>query len=186
VFSFKKLKTGSVVQHTLLMPEAIQKVMLAGNGLLRWPGREERVHYRLVVGFDGAISRINITPTDLDILRRPTGHLGLYLHMPEGRRISLNLAPNGYVIPDGPLELSLDGQDWWVDSTPWLPFETADRVTLSMRCSLVQVFETHQNEEEARVSYRQWKAVDAAEIRPPFGKPILLGLGLAISKGGSE
>ena len=79
---YQEVETGSVVQHTVLMPEAIQKVMLAGNGLLRWPGREERVQYRLVVGFDGVISRINITPTNLDILRRPTRHLGLYLHMP--------------------------------------------------------------------------------------------------------
>ena len=181
---YQEVKTGSVVQHIPLMPEAIQKVMLAGNGLLRWPGREERVHYRLVVGFDGVISRINIRPTNLDILRRPTRHFGLYLHMPEGRRISLNVAPNGYLTPDGPLYRSLDGQDWWTDSTPWLPFETADRVTLSMRCGPVQVFESHQNEEDARVSYRQWKAVDAAEIRPAFGRPIPLAIGQAMSKGG--
>jgi len=46
------------------------------------------------------------------------------------------------------------------------------------------VFESHQNEEDARVSYRQWKAVDAAEIRPAFGRPIPLAIGQAMSKGG--
>lgn len=149
--------------------------MLAGSGLLRWPGKEERVHYKFTVGFDGVIAGIHITPPDVDILRRPSRHFGLYLHTPEGRRLALNVAPNAYISPDGPLERSLDGQDWWVDATPWLPFETPDRVTLIMRCGSVQVFESHATEEEARASYRIWSSTaDTAEIRPPFGKPIEL------------
>ena len=96
----------------------------------------------------------------------------------------LNVAANGYATPDGPLERSLDGQDWWVDSTPWLPFETPDRLTLCMRRGSVQIFESHATEEEARRSYENWKAqVDAAEIRPAFGRPIQLVK--AMSKGAS-
>lgn len=158
------------------MSQAIQSVMLAGRGVLRWPGREERVHYRLTVGLDCVISGIHITPPDLDILRRPSRHLGLYLRLPEGRRIALNVSPNGYVSPDGPMERTLDGQDWWTDTTPWLPFETPDRVTLSIRRGTVQIFESHANEEEAEAAYRgDWKGtVDVAEIRPAFGRPIQL------------
>lgn len=157
------------------MAQAIQTVMLAGKGLLRWPGHEERVRFRLTVGLDGVIGAIHITPPDLDILRRPSRHLGLYLHTPEGRRLALNVAPNGHVTPDGPMERSLDGQDWWTDSTPWLPFETPDRVTLSMRRGSVQIFESHATEEEARAAYRHSQGVvDAAEIRPAFGRPIPL------------
>jgi hypothetical protein len=167
------------------MAEAIQSVMLAGNGVLRWPGHEERVHYRLTIGLDCVIGGILLTPPDVEVLRRPSRHLGLYLHMPEGRRIALNVAPNGYVSPDGPMERSLDGQDWWVDTTPWLPFETPDRVILSMKRGSVQVFESHATQEDAEAAYQQWKAVvDAAEIRPPFGRPIRLGL-KATTKGSS-
>jgi len=165
------------------MSETICNVMLAGSGILRWPGREERVHYRLTVGFDNVISQVHITPPEVDILRRPSRHLGLYLHMPEGRRLPLNIAPNGYLSPDGPLERSLDGQDWWVDTTPWLPFETPDRVTLTMKCGSTQVFESHLTEEEAVTAYRSWNAVESAEIRPPFERPIRLGK--ATGKGGS-
>ena len=150
--------------------------MLAGRGLLRWPGHEERVQYRMSVGFDAVVSGVHITPPDAEALRRPIRHQGLYLHTPEGRRIALNVDPNGHVSPDGPLERSLEGQDWWLDSTPWLPFETPDRVTLSMRRGPVQIFESHSNSEEAEASYANWKAlVDTAEIRPPFGRPVRLG-----------
>lgn len=158
----------------VLMHKPIQSVMLAGNGLVRWPGREERVHYRVTIHLDGNVSGIRITPADVDILRRPSRHLGLFLHMPEGRRLALNVAPNGHVSPDGPIERSLDGQDWWVDTTPWLPFETPDRVTLSLRFGSVQVFESHATEEEARAAFQHWSGVAAAEIRPAFGKPIRL------------
>lgn len=157
------------------MAEAIQSVMLAGDGLLRWPGNEQRVHFRLVVGFDSVIGGIHITPGDVDVLRRPSRHMGIYLHTPEGRRLALNVAPNGYLSPDGPLERSLDGQDWWHDLTPWLPFETPDRVTLSMRRGSSQIFESHATEEEAKSSFEQWKTlVEFAEIRPAFGRPIQL------------
>jgi len=158
-----------------VMHVAIQSVMLAGDGLLRWPGHEQRVKYRMSVGFDSVVSGIHIAPPDAEVLRRPSRHQGLYLHTPEGRRIALNVDPNGHISPDGPLERSLDGQDWWVDSTPWLPFETPDRVTLSMRRGPVQIFESHANTEEAAASYTNWNAlVDTAEIRPPFGRPLRL------------
>ena len=166
------------------MHKAIQSVVLAGNGLLRWPGREERVHYRVTVHLDSDVSGIRITPADLDILRRPSRHLGLYLHMPEGRRLALNVAATGHLSADGPMERSLDGQDWWVDTTPWLPFETPDRVTLSLRCGTEQVFESHATEEEAQAAFRRWSGVEAAEIRPPFGKPIRLET--AVTKGASS
>ncbi len=158
--------------------------MLAGVGVLRWPGGEERVKYRLMVGLDSVVSGIHIYPAELNILQRPSRHLGLFLHMPEGRRLGLNVAPNGHLTPDGPMQRSLDGQDWWLDTTPWLPFETADRFTLSMRAGSMQVFESHATPEEAEAAYRGWKgfAADMAEIRPPFGRPIRLPLA-AMSKG---
>jgi hypothetical protein len=159
--------------------------MFAGIGELRWPGGEERVKYRLLVGLDSVISGIHIHPADLSILRRPSRHMGLFLHTPEGRRIGLNVAPNGHLTPDGAMQRSLDGQDWWVDTTPWLPFETPDRVTLSMKAGTVQVFESHATPEEAEAAYRNWKefVVDFAEIRPPFGRPMRLPLG--VSQGAS-
>jgi hypothetical protein len=166
------------------MAEAIESVMLAGNGLLRWPGNERRVHYKMTVGFDSVVSAIHLTPPDVDVLRRPSRHSGLSLCTAEGRRLALNVAPNGHVTPDGPLEKSLDGQDWWVDTTPWLPFETPNRLLLCMRRGPVQIFESHATEEEARRSYKTWKTlVDAAEIRPAFGRPIRLAK--EMSKGAS-
>jgi hypothetical protein len=157
--------------------------MLAGAGILRWPGGEERVKYRLLVDLDSVISGMHIYPAELNILQRPSRHLGLFLHMPEGRRLGLNVAPNGHLTPDGPMQRTLDGQDWWLDTTPWLPCETADRFTLSMRAGSMQVFESHATPEEAEAAYRGWKgfAADLAEIRPPFGRPMRLPL--AMSKG---
>lgn len=64
------------------MPEAIRSVMLAGNGLLRWPGGEERVHYRVNVGFDSTINGIHVGPPVPDVLLRPGRHGGLFLCMP--------------------------------------------------------------------------------------------------------
>lgn len=84
------------------MPEAIRSVMLAGRGLLRWPGGEERVNYRVTIGLDNAIGAIHIGPIVPDVLRRPSRHGRIYLHMPEGRRLALNVAPNGYLSADGP------------------------------------------------------------------------------------
>ena len=163
------------------MPEAIRSVMLAGVGELRWPGGEERVQYRLLAGLEGVISGIHVYPADLKILQRPSRHLGLFLHMPDGRRLGLNVAPNGHLTPDGPMQRSLDGQDWWLDTTPWLPFETPDRLTLSMKAGPVQVFESHATPEEAEAAYRNWQGhvVDLAEIRPPFGRPVRLPLGMS-------
>jgi len=153
--------------------------MLAGRGLLRWRGAEERVRYRVTVGLDGVIHAVHISPPEPDILRRPSRHLGIFLHMPEGRRLALNVAPNRHLSPDGPIERSLDGQDWWVDTTPWLPFEIPDRFTLAMKTGSTQVFESHATPEEAEASFRDWgAAVEVAEIRPPFGRPIRLEQGL--------
>jgi hypothetical protein len=156
------------------MPEPVRSVMLVGDGLLRWPGGEERVHYRVTVSLDSVINAIHIAPPVPDILLRPSRHRGLFLHMPEGRRIALNVAPNGYLSPDGPMERSLDGQDWWVDTTPWLPFETPDRFTLTMKAGAVQIFESHKTPEEAEAAYRMWQNAEIAEIRPPFGRPTRL------------
>lgn len=156
------------------MPEAIRSVVLAGKGLLRWPGGEERVNYRVTIGLDSAISAIHIGPPVPDILGRPSRHGRIFMHMPEGRRLALNVAPNGYLSPDGPVERSLDGQDWWVDTTPWLPFETPDRFTLAMKSGSVQIFESHATPEEAEAAYRAWQNVEVAEVRPPFGRPTRL------------
>jgi hypothetical protein len=72
------------------------------------------------------------------------------------------------------MERSLDGQDWWVDTTPWLPFETPDRFTLTMKAGAVQIFESHKTPEEAEAAYRMWQNAEIAEIRPPFGRPTRL------------
>ena len=156
------------------MSEAIRSVTLAGQGLLRWPGGEERVSYRVTVGLDNAVSHIHIGPPVPDVLRRPSRHASLFLYMPEGRRLALNVAPNGYLSPDGPIERSLDGQDWWVDTTPWLPFETTDRCTLAMKAGPVQIFEFHATPEEAEAAYRGGPQVESAEIRPMSGRPTRL------------
>ncbi|MBV9084625.1 MAG: hypothetical protein JOZ62_18270 [Acidobacteriaceae bacterium] len=155
--------------------EPVKSVMLAGRGLLRWPGGEERVHYRVTVGFHNAIEKIWIGASVPEILHRPSRHGDIFLHMPEGRRLKLKVAPNGHLTPDGPLERSLDGQGWWLDTTPWLPFETPDRYTLAMRAGSVQIFESHQNPEDAEAAFhKSWQNVDVAEIRPPFGRPVRL------------
>jgi hypothetical protein len=156
------------------MTEAIRSVMLAGKGLLRWPGGEERVNYRITVALDNTITRVHIGSPSPDILRRPSRHGRIYLHMPEGRRLALNVAPNGHLSPDGVMERSLDGQDWWADSTPWLPFETPDRFTLAIKSGSVQIFESHATPEEAEAAYRIWQNAETAEIRPPFGRPTKL------------
>jgi len=148
--------------------------MLAGRGLLRWPIGEERVHYRVTIQFDGAIHGIQIGSPVPNILHRPSRHSRLFLHMPEGRRIPLNVAPNGHLSADGPIERSVDGQDWWIDSIHWLPFETPDRLTLTMRIGSIQVFESHSTPEEAEEAYRKWANVDSAEIRPFYRRPIQL------------
>jgi hypothetical protein len=156
------------------MTEAIRSVMLAGKGLLRWPGGEERVNYRITIGLDGVIGGIHLGLNVPSILRRPSRHGNIYLYMPEGRRLALNVAANGHLSPDGPMERSLDGQDWWADTTPWLPFETPDRFTLAMKAGPVQIFESHSTPEEAEAAYRAWQHIETAEIRPPFGRPTRL------------
>jgi len=154
--------------------EPVTSVVLAGKGLLRWPSGEERVRYRITVGLNNVVNRIWIGSPVPDILRRPSRHAKIFLHTPDGRRLGINVAANGHLSPDGVIERSLDGQDWWVDTTPWLPFETPDRFTLAMKIGAVQVFESHATPEEAEVSYRDWENVDTAEIRPPFGRPTRL------------
>lgn len=154
--------------------EAVNFVVLAGKGLLRWPHGVETVHYRVTVGLDNVISRIHIDSPLPAILSRPSRHAQIYLHMPEGRRIPLNVAPNGHLTPDGAMQRSLDGQDWWIDSTPWLPFETPDRFTLAMKSGPLQIFESHANPEDAEAAFHGWKQIETAEIRPPFGRPMRL------------
>jgi hypothetical protein len=156
------------------MSKQVHSVLLAGKGLLRWPTGEERAPYRVTVGLDSTIQAIHVGPPTPEILHRPSRHGRLFLHMPEGRRIPLNVAPNGHLSPDGPVERTVDGQDWWIDSTPWLPFETPDRVTLVMKAGSVQIFESHATPEEAEAAYRAWADVDSAEIRPFYGRPAFL------------
>ena len=149
------------------MGEPVTSVVLAGRGLLRWPGGEERVGYRVTVGLDNVVHGIWIGSHVPDILHRPSRHGKIFLHMPEGRRLALNVAPNGHLSADGPIERSLEGQDWWKDTTPWLPFETPDRFTLVMKVGSTQIFESHSSPEHAEAAYRNWEKVDMAEIRPP-------------------
>lgn len=156
------------------MSEAVRSVMLAGRGLIRWPGGEERVPYRVTIGLDNTIGAIYVGEPVPQILTRPSRHGRIFLHMPEGRRVALNVAPTGHLSPDGPIERSLDGQDWWIDTTPWLPFETPDRFTLAMKAGPVQIFESHATPEEAEAAYRKWQNIETAEIRPPFGRPTCL------------
>jgi hypothetical protein len=54
--------------------------MLAGHGLLRWPGGEERVHYRVTVRLDSVINTIHIAPPVPVILLRPSRHGGFFAH----------------------------------------------------------------------------------------------------------
>jgi len=121
------------------MSEPVQSVILAGRGLLRWPGGEERVHYRVTIGLDNTIGSIHVSEPTPPILTRPSRHGRIFLHMPEGRRLALNVAATGHLTPDAPMERSLDGQDWWLDTTPWLPFETPDRFTLAIKAGPVQI-----------------------------------------------
>ena len=156
------------------MNEPVTSVMRAGRGLLRWPSGEERVHYRVTVGLNSVVNRIWIGSPVPAILSRPSRHAKIFLHTPDGRRLALNVAANGHLSPDGPIERSLDGQDWWIDTTPWLPFETPDRFTLALKTGPVQVFESHATPEEAEAAYHHWENVETAEIRPPFGRPTRL------------
>lgn len=153
------------------MPEPITSVVLAGRGLLRWTGGEERVDYRVTIGLDNRVRGVWVGEPVPAILHRPTRHANIYLHMPEGRRIGVNVEPNRHLTPDGPMQRSLDGQDWWNDITAWLPFETPDRFTLVMKVGPVMVFESHATPEDAEAAYKGWDKVDMAEIRPPFGRP---------------
>ena len=147
--------------------------MLAGKGVLRWPGGEERVQYKVSVGFDGIVGRIWMGPVLPYYLRHASRH-GVVLYMPEGRRLALNVAANGYLSPDGVIVRSLDGQEWWMDMMPWLPVETPGRLTLALKIGPVQVFESYATPEEAEAAYQGWQAVDIAEIRPPFSRPTRL------------
>jgi|GraSoiStandDraft_48_1057284.scaffolds.fasta_scaffold415639_2 hypothetical protein len=156
------------------MSEPVTSVVLAGRGLLRWPGGEERVSYRITVGLDSVVHGIWIGSPVPDVLRRPSRHGNIFLHMPEGRRLPLNVAPNGHLTADGPIERSLDGQDWWLDTTPWLPFENPDRFTLVIKIGSSQVFESHATPEDAEAALRNWQQVEMAEVRPPFGRPTRL------------
>ena len=154
--------------------EKVGSVMLAGRGLVRWPGGEERVSYRVSVGFDGTISAVHVGPPVPGILQRPSRHGRICLYMPEGQRIALDVAPNGRLSPYSRLERSLDGQDWWVETIPWLPFETPDRLILAMKAGSVQIFESCASPEQAEESYRSWPNVESAEVRPFFGRPQIL------------
>lgn len=156
------------------MPEAVKSVELAGTGLLRGPFGEERVDYGVTVGLDCVIGRIRVGPPTPDILHRPARHGDLYLYMPDGRRLALNVSPNGHLSPDGPIERSLDAEEWWTDITPWLPVEVPGRFTLSMKMGPLQVFQSHSSQEEAEHAYRGSHNVELAEIRPAFGRPLRL------------
>ena len=156
------------------MPEAIRSVMFAGSGRLCWPDGEEHVAYRVTVGFDNEIMAIHVGPPLPRILARPSRHGGLLLKMQGGRRLALNVAPNGYLSADSPMERSLDGRDWWIDTTPWAPPETSDQFTLVVRAGPVQIFESCSSVEDAKAALNGRRNVQMAEIRPPHGKPVRL------------
>ncbi|MFL6446400.1 MAG: hypothetical protein ACJ746_01695 [Bryobacteraceae bacterium] len=156
------------------MSEPVKSVVLAGSGLLWWPKGEEPITYRVTLGLDGNIQKIWIGPPTPEILRRPSRHANIALHMPEGRRVRLNVAPNAYLTPDGPMERSFNGQDWWLDLTPWVPIETPDRFMLVVKAGSVQVFESHSSREEAEAAYEKWEGVEFAEVRSPQATPTRL------------
>lgn len=156
------------------MREAVQSVMLAGRGLLRWPGNEERVDYRVAIRLDSVIGAIQIGPPVPDVLGRPIRHGDIFLYMQDGRRISLNVAPNGYLSADDPIERGSDDLGWWPDITPWVPLGIPDHFTLAMKVGSVQIFQSHATREQAEAAYRAWQNVEIAEIRPPSGRPIRL------------
>ncbi len=153
------------------MPDAVQYVMLAGHGLLCWHGGEERVNYRVTVGLNSTVGSIHIGPPVPDVLGRPSRHSDIFLYMQDGRRIALNVAPNGHLSADGPLERGSDDLGWWTDITPWVPLDVPARFTLAMKAGSVQIFQSHPTPEEAEAAYRAWPNVEIAEVRPPSGKP---------------
>jgi hypothetical protein len=97
---------------------------------------------------------IHVSPPPPDVVLRPSRQGDPFLYMAEGRRLAFNVAPNGWLSPDGPMERGVNGQE------------------LVARCDFtVQVFESHLSREEAEAAHRAWQHVEIAEIRPPFGKP---------------
>ena len=156
------------------MSEAVQSVMLFGQGILRWPGGEECVSYRVTVGLNNTAGAIHVGPPAPGILARPSHHSGIFLHMQDGRRIALNIAPNGHLSADGPIEKGSDELGWWTDITPWVPLGVPNRFALAMKAGSVQIFQTHATREEAEAAYRAWPNVEIAEIQSPAGRPTRL------------
>ncbi len=156
------------------MAELVRSVVLAGIGVIRWPAGEKSAEYRVTLGLDNAIGPIRIGPPVPDILTRPIRHGNIFLHMQDGRRVALNVAPNGHLSADGPIERGSDEVGWWADITPWIPLEIPNHFTLTMKIGPVQVFQSHTTCDEAEAAYHSWRSVDIAEIRPPFGKPFRL------------
>ena len=156
------------------MPDVVRSVMLAGRGLLRWPAGERSSDYRVTVRLDSAIGAIRIGPPVPEVLGRPIRHGNIFLYMDDGRRISLNIAPNGHLSADGPIERGSDELGWWTDITPWIPLGISDHFTLTMKAGPTQVFQSHTTREEAEAAYHSWQNVEIAEIRPPSGRPIRL------------
>lgn len=156
------------------MPEAVRSVVLAGRGLLRWPAGDASVDYRVTVGLDSAIGAIRIGPPVPEILGRPIRHGDIFLQMQDGRRIALNVAPNGHLSADGPVHRGSDDLGWWTDITPWVPLLIPDHFTLTMKAGTVQIFQSHATREQAEAAYHAWQNIEIAEIRPPSGRPIHL------------
>jgi hypothetical protein len=155
------------------MNEPVKSSLFTGYGVLRWPAGEEEVEYKITVGFDGVVSRMWIGPDRPGFLSRASRH-AVVLYMGDGRRIGVNVSATGHLSPDGAIEKSLDGQDWWTDMMPWLPAERADRFTLALKEGPLQVFESCRTREEAEAAYRKWQEAEVAEIRPPSGRPMRL------------
>ena len=67
--------------HTeVAMSEPITSVVLAGRGLLRWPGGEERVKYRVTIRLDNTVIRVWVGEPVPAILHRasPRPHFLAY------------------------------------------------------------------------------------------------------------
>ena len=163
------------LEREILVPELVRSVVLAGIGIIRWPTGENAADYRVTVGLDSAIGPIRIGPPVPSILGRPIRHGNIFLYMKDRRRIALNIAPNGELSADGPIERGRDELGWWTDTTPWIPLDIPDHFSLIMKGGSVLIFQSHATREQAEIAYHQhWQHVDKAEIRPPFGRPIRL------------
>ena len=125
------------------MAEAIRSVILAGRGLLRWPGGEERVNYRVTVALDNRSAAYILARLRRRFCVGPAGTVAFSCTCRKagGSRSMLRRM----VIYRRMVRWS----EAWMGKTggwntaPWLPFETPDRFTLAIKAGSIQIFESH-------------------------------------------